>query len=74
MLLIETEFSIVGDKIGLMVNNLGGTSQLELFIVAREAVQYLSEYCKHSGLYVSVTLIYIWSENSRPKVKQKMAE
>ena len=35
---------MLGDKIGLMVNNLGGTSQLELYIVAREAVQYLSEY------------------------------
>ncbi|XP_028409889.1 triokinase/FMN cyclase-like [Dendronephthya gigantea] len=30
-----------GDKLGLMVNNLGGTTQLELYIVAKEAVQYL---------------------------------
>ena len=34
---------ILGDKIGVMVNNFGGTSQLELYVVAREAVQYLSE-------------------------------
>lgn len=43
-----------GDKIGLMVNNLGGSSYLELYIVAREAVHYL-----RSVKCVDVERIYV---------------
>lgn len=43
-----------GDKIGVMVNNLGGTSYLELNIVVKEAVQYLRRVKK-----VQVERIYV---------------
>ena len=41
----QTRFNLAsGDQVALMVNNLGGTSVLELNIVAREAIQQLGEY------------------------------
>ena len=41
----QTRFNLAnGDRVALMVNNLGGTSVLELNIVAREAIQQLGEY------------------------------
>ncbi|ESO95911.1 hypothetical protein LOTGIDRAFT_175047 [Lottia gigantea] len=36
-----------GDSIALVVNNLGGTSVLEINIVANEAIQYLEEKSLH---------------------------
>ena len=39
-----TQFSLTGDNLALMVNNLGGTSVLELNIVAHEAVQWLGQF------------------------------
>lgn len=35
---------IKGDHVALLVNNLGGTSQLEMNIVAREAIAYLESH------------------------------
>lgn len=34
---------VSGDSVALVVNNLGGTSVLELNIVARAAINYLSK-------------------------------
>ena len=33
-----------GDRVALMINNLGGLSVLELNIVAKEAIEYLGNY------------------------------
>lgn len=33
-----------GSKIALIVNNLGGTSNLELAVMANAAIRYLGEY------------------------------
>jgi dihydroxyacetone kinase len=34
-----------GDKIGLVVNNLGGTSNLEMGILANDTIRYLTDEC-----------------------------
>ncbi len=36
-------YCITGESVALVVNNLGGTSVLELNIVARAAITYLSK-------------------------------
>ena len=38
---------IVGTNVGLVVNNLGGTSNLELSLIAGSAIDYLSESLMH---------------------------
>lgn len=44
----QTHFKFAsGDRVALMVNNLGGTSVLELNIVAREAIQQLGNYANY---------------------------
>ena len=44
----QTRFKFAsGDRVALMVNNLGGTSVLELNIVAREAIQQLGNYANY---------------------------
>lgn len=35
------DFFLKGDKVACMINNLGGTSVLEMSIIAREAIQQL---------------------------------
>ena len=47
-------FLCSGDNVALMVNNLGGTSYLELNIIARAAVDYLGEL----DLWLSPTIVY----------------
>ena len=44
-----------GDKIGLVLNNLGGTSNLEMGILANDAVRYL-------GMLSVEKLIITWWE------------
>jgi dihydroxyacetone kinase len=34
-----------GDQVAVVVNNLGGTSRLEMSIIARAVIQYLGELC-----------------------------
>lgn len=36
-----------GDHVALMINNLGGTSVLEMNIVAHEAIQWLGKALNH---------------------------
>ena len=35
---------ILGDSVSLLINNLGGTSVLELHVVAKDAIQWLGEF------------------------------
>ena len=37
-------YSVAGQPVALLVNNLGGTSVLELNIVAKEAIMWLGTY------------------------------
>lgn len=39
---------MAGDSVAVMINNLGGTSVLELNIVAKEAIAYLGDCKSHS--------------------------
>ena len=42
--LVVFVFFCVGKEIALFVNNLGGTSNLELSIIAKEALTYLGKH------------------------------
>lgn len=49
---MDTEVSGVnaGDRVGLMVNNLGATTPLELHLAAKEGVRFVRQELKVGGL------------------------
>ena len=47
-------FSVAGDRIALLVNNMGATSDLELNIVVRESIMYLGNLCVVSLLRAGI--------------------
>ena len=36
-----------GDEVGVVINNLGGTSNLELAVMANDAIRYLGMFNSH---------------------------
>lgn len=48
MISITVMGKMAGDSVAVMINNLGGTSILELNIVAKEVIAYLGNCKSHS--------------------------
>lgn len=36
-----------GDEVGVVINNLGGTSNLELAVMANDTIRYLGKFNNH---------------------------
>ncbi len=59
LILMKRYVCVLGMSVALVVNNLGGTSNLELLLVMKEAISYLGQWVEFS-IVLGNNILTVW--------------